>query len=35
MDVITQADMVEILDYATKALLAVLFCLGYVAGSPR
>jgi hypothetical protein len=35
MDVINPADMVEILDYFTKGLLAILFCLGYVAGSPR
>jgi hypothetical protein len=35
MDAITQADVVAILDYSTKALLALLFCLGWVAGSPR
>lgn len=35
MEAITQADMVAILDFFTKGLLVVLFCLGWVAGSPR
>ncbi len=35
MDMVTQADIVAILDFFTKGLLVVLFCLGWVAGSPR